>query len=99
MNSIVRWWFFFRIVVPVVGRVIGGTLRLVVLSFVTLWSSVPAKVDEIAVFWAAQAINNGWPTAWDRELYFFFKVTAWVMFLIGYVLSAFLTIFIIRLIF
>jgi hypothetical protein len=79
------------LVIRILGRVCLAALLAIGLAIATLWRGVPDAMDEISVQWTAEAINMGWPNSWDRQLYWFFFILAWICFLIGWVLSATLT--------
>ncbi len=74
-------------------------LMLELNAVIHLWRGLPAALDETANEWLDRAILNRWPSLYARQLYFFFYGLALVLFLIGWVLSAYTTIFVLRLIF
>ena len=98
-STLRRVFFMARIVAPILWTVCWGALQLVALAVVALWSGVPASLDRMANEWLNRAILRGWPTLYSRQLYYFLYALAFVMVLLGWILSCYLTIFILHLIF
>jgi hypothetical protein len=91
-----RMWFYVRIVAPAVWFVIVAAFECVAVAVVTFWSNVPERIDDIAVLWKMEAVNRGWPLSWDVQLYWFFYFLAWIMFIIGWILTSYLTVFLVH---
>lgn len=94
-----RAWILARIILPVIWFVVVASLQSMLVAVVAMWSSVPGTLDTIATHWQAEAILNGWPSRYDVQIYWFFYILAGAMFIFGWILCSYLTIFILHLIF
>ena len=103
MNSLARvlrtTFFLGRMILPFVWRVCLVALRFELVAVIALWSGVPVALDRMANEWLDRAILRGWPTLYSSQLYYFFYGLALIMVLVGWILCAYTTILILRLIF
>jgi len=88
-----------RVVLPWIGRIIMFMVNLIMTSLLSFWGGVPQKTEQIANEWLDRAVANGVPTAWDRQMYFTFRVVAFAMIVVGWVILAHITVWIVHLIF
>jgi len=91
--------FFVRLAFPWVRGAILFTLSLMATSALSLWIGVPQAVSRITDDWLDRAIVAGFPTEHDRTLYYIIWVLALSTIVAGWILLAYLTVFIVRLIF
>ena len=92
-------WFVVRLATP---WIIGAFMATVWLSFMavaSIWVGVPNAARQIANDWLDRAIRAGWPTKWDRQLYYALLVVAYMTIVAAWVVLSFMTVFIVRLIF
>jgi hypothetical protein len=93
INDVLRWFL------PWVGRIITFMISFVLTSVISFWSGVPAIVERIANEWLDRAVAAGFPTQWDRQLFFTFRFLAFAMILVGWISLSFITVWIVNLIF
>lgn len=96
MNLIYRALRFF---LPWVGRILMFMVSFILTSVISFWSGVPTMVDRIANDWLDRAVHAGFPTIWDRRLYYTFYCLAFLMVIVGWVTLSYITIWIVNLIF
>lgn len=104
MVRIVMGFYFtlrlMQMVVPFVFGALRQTVWLMVTGGAGFWSGVPKVVNRIADEWTARACAAGIATKYDSRLYRVMQFTAFLTFLTGWILSSYLTVWIInRLIF
>lgn len=87
-------WFL-----PWMGRLVLSMAVFIATSVVTFWGGVPAMVTRIANEWLDRAVSAGFPTQWDRRLYFTFYVLAFGMIVCGWVTLSYITVWLVNLIF
>jgi hypothetical protein len=96
MSRLIIIWIILRFL----WFLIWGSFRTVVVAVITLWKTVPSEIDDIATHWVARTINTqGFPNTGEDYLYWFYYFVAWVIFLIGWIISAYITILLVHLIF
>ena len=88
-----------RMFLPWVGRIIMFMVSFILASVISFWGGVPRTVERIANEWLDRAVANGFPTEWDRRLYFVFYYLAFAMVVIGWVILSHITVGIVNLIF
>ena len=93
IRDILNWFL------PWVGRIIIFMVSFILTSVFGFWSCVPSIVERIANDWLDRAVVAGFPTQWDRQLFFSFRFLAFVMILLGWVILSFITVWIVNLIF
>ena len=91
--------FFARMILPIIGRVLFFAGRLIAVAVISLWIGVPTALNNIADEWLDRAVIAGFPTIWDRQLYYVFWALGLVTVVIGWVLLSFITVGIVHLIF
>lgn len=92
-------WFTVRLATPWIVRVFTYTVWLILITVASFWVGIPNAVKEIADNWLDRAVHTGWPTQWDRQLYEILWGIAFLTIVAGWVVLAFTTVFIVRLIF
>ncbi len=88
-----------RFFLPWVGRILMFMAGFILTSVISFWSGVPSMVERIANEWLDRAVAAGFPTQWDRRLYFTFYYLAFLMVVFGWVILSFITVWIVNLIF
>lgn len=88
-----------RFFVPWVARAFLFILGIIATGVITFWSGVPSRVDRIANEWLDRAVLAGFPTEWDRPLYYTLWVLGLIMVIAGWVILSFITVWIFHLIF
>lgn len=88
-----------RFVLPWVLRSIWFTMTLCSLSVVSLWVGVPTATRRIANQWVDRAVAVGFPTAYDYILYYFVAVVAFFTILAGWIVTSFVTVWLVRIVF
>lgn len=87
-----------RVFLPWIGRIILFMVGLIITSALSFWSGIPQTTDRIANEWLDRAVANGFPTIWDRRLYFTFRILAFAMILLGWVILSYITVWLVHLI-
>lgn len=87
-----------RFFTPWIARVFMFILGLIATSVISFWGNVPSTVRNIADEWLDRAVKSGFPTQWDRHLYYVLSVLAYAMVVLGWVILSFLTVWIVHLI-
>jgi hypothetical protein len=96
----IRWSLIgLRIIVPWILRAAWFTLRLAATALVSLWVGVPNATRRIADAWLGRATLAGFPTEYDTYLYHAVCFVAFLTIVLGWIVLAFLTVFLIRLLF
>lgn len=90
---------FFKIVIPWLWRVAVFTVKTVVFSLGAWIIAFPKNIKVIAREWTDRAEVAGVPSEYDRVLYYGAGAVALVMILLGWVLSAYLTVWFIGILF
>jgi hypothetical protein len=85
-----------RFALPAVGMLLLGALRSVLLSIFTLWRGVPNAIEDMSELWTKEAIRLGWPSNWGPQLKTVFWWLGLATFIVGYILSAYLTVFLVN---
>lgn len=96
MKMIRDGWNWF---LPWVGRILLFMASFILTSVISFWGGVPEMVTRIANEWVGRAVFAGFPTQWDRELYYTFYTAAFFMIVCGWVTLSYLTVWIVNLIF
>lgn len=87
-------------VTPWILGAIRHTFWLLVTGAAGFWVGVPQVTRTIAEDWSRRAHDAGVPTNIDSSLYYAIYIVAFITFLVGWILSSYLTVWIInRLIF
>jgi hypothetical protein len=92
-------WHAVRLVAPLVWGAFLFTARLIAVAVISLWIGVPKSLDNMANDWLDRAVIAGFPTLWDRQLYYFFWCLGLVTVVTGWVLFSFITVGVVHLIF
>lgn len=90
---------FFRLSVPWIRGAFLFTLHLMATSVISLWVGVPTAISRIADEWLDRAFFAGFPTQWDRHLYYVIWTLSLLTIVAGWILLAHLTVFLVHLIF
>jgi hypothetical protein len=90
---------FFKFVIPWLFRVAWFALKLVFLTMGNWIITIPRNVKAIASDWTHRAEVAGVSSEFDTELYYSSAFVAFVMTVLGWVLFAYLTVWLIHLIF
>ncbi len=88
-----------RFFLPWVGKIIMFMVSFILTSVISFWSGVPTMVERIANEWLDRAVASGFPTQWDRRLYYTFYWLAFLMVVVGWVILSFITVWAVNLIF
>jgi hypothetical protein len=75
-----------------------SAMRMVLLSVVVMWRSVPNAINDMADLWTQEAIDLGWPSIWGGHIKTLFWFLGLFVFGVGYILSAYITVGIFQLI-
>ena len=87
-----------RVVLPWIGRVILFMASFILMSVFAFWTGVPQTTERIANEWLDRAVAAGFPTVWDRRMYFTFRVVAFAMIVLGWVILSYITVWLVHLI-
>jgi hypothetical protein len=89
-----------RAIVRSVFYVIWTAIKSTATAIITMWKTVPYEVDDMAVHWVGRTLNTtGFPNTGEQYLYWFYYFVAWGVFILGWLISAHLTIWLEHLIF
>jgi hypothetical protein len=89
----------FRLFAPWVRRMVVSTATLTIMSIITFWGRVPGTSRAIADEWLDRAIANGFPSKYDRHLYYIFYILAFGMAVITWIVMSIVTVLLLLLIF
>ena len=90
---------FFQIVIPWLWRIVKFTAKTVVIAFFSWAISIPSVVRRIAAEWSHRAMVAGVPSEYDQWLYYGSMAIAIVLVVLGWVISAYITVWIVGRIF
>jgi hypothetical protein len=76
--------------------VMWEALKAVAVSTITMWRGVPSAINDMADVWTEDALDHNWPSVWGNQIKTFFWWIALATFVIGYILSAYLTVFLVH---
>jgi hypothetical protein len=88
-----------RFFLPLVWKILVDMAKLAALSQVNYWGNVPTTMDRIANGWLAKGTQSGWPSEHEQFLFQAGRVIAFLLLLVGWILNAFLTVWIFQLFF
>lgn len=88
---------FFKIVAPWLWRIAVFSIKTVFVSFGSWAVSIPKIVRVVARNWSDRAQVAGVPSEYDQVLFFGAGAVAVLMIIIGWVFSAYLTVWIVGL--
>lgn len=87
-------------IAPYVFKVLYYVLMLMLTSLVTILRNLPDNINEVAKHWQMEAVvRYDFPQQYERQLQFVNQMVATFTFVAGWVLLAFLTVWIVGLIF
>jgi len=89
-------WLAIRLATPWIVRVFLVTVMSCLTALAGFWIGVPAAVDKIANEWLDRAVLAGFPTQWDRYLYWVLRVLAFLTIVFGWIVLSFITVFIVK---
>lgn len=100
MGALAKYTYYvIRFITPYVWRAIQMAARLVMVTLGALFSGIPTSTDRIAYFVTAQAMGAGILQEYDRQLYWASRIAAFLVILAGWLLTAYLTVWTLGLIF
>ncbi len=73
--------------------------KLVVLAQVNYFRNIPATTRNMAKEWRSRAADGSWPSQLDDVLNYGGRVVAFLMLLLGWIINAYLTVWLLNLIF
>jgi hypothetical protein len=91
--------FLTRLATPWIWGAFVFTLSLVTTTAISIWVGVPTAVDRIANEWLDRAVIAGFPTQWDRQLYYILWALGLITVVAGWIILSFITVGIVHLIF
>ena len=94
-QTLIGLWF----ATPWAIRLFIFTTWLSILGLLGIWKGVPEVADRVADEWTALALDAKFPSIWETQLHRFFFVLAILSMIAGWLITAFTTVFIVRLIF
>ena len=98
--QLLRWILLgIRFVTPWAIRSVWFTMTLMSVAVVSIWVGVPTAIRRIANQWVDRAVAAGFPTAYDYILYYFVEVFAFFTIVAGWIVTAFVTVILVRMIF
>jgi hypothetical protein len=86
-------------IMPWVWKVFVQMVKLVILAQVNYWRNIPHTTFKIANEWVARAGLAGFPSEYDNHLYWIARIVAILVLTAGWILNAFVTVWLIGLIF
>ena len=87
-------------ILPYIFRVLYYVLMLMLTSAVTILKGLPDKINQVAKHWQMEAVvRYKFPTQYERYLLYVNQIVATFTFVLGWVLIAYLTIWVLGLIF
>ncbi len=88
-----------RLIIPWIIKVLGWMLTLATTSLASIWVGVPMAVTRIAERWVEEANAIGFPERYNGYVYYPSVVVATSTLILGWVILAFITVFLIKLVF
>lgn len=85
-----------RFVTPWLLRILWGTLVLVGTAIASVWVGVPTATHRIADRWVNRAVSSGFPTEFDRTLYFLGRFIAFITIVAGWIIASILTVWLVK---
>jgi hypothetical protein len=99
MGRIIKWvYLFIKFTTPWVFRTLGATIRLVFLTITSIWVGIPTAVRRIAAEWTKAAMRAGVHSQFDTYIYYCLCFVASVTILAGWIVTAYLTVWLIQMI-
>jgi hypothetical protein len=98
-NLLAMAWFLVKMATPLILKLCWAAVSFTLMSLAAFWSGIPTAANQIADYWLEEAIKAGWSTLYDRQLRAVLLVLAYAGLVGGWLLSAFMTVFIVRIIF
>jgi hypothetical protein len=83
-----------RFLTPWLLRILWATLVLVGTAIASIWVGVPTATHRIAERWVERAVREGFPTEFDRLLYFMGRLIAFFTILAGWIATSFITVYV-----
>jgi len=80
-----------KAIVPWVIRAIAGIFWSMMVAASSIFVGIPPSLDRIATTWQTRAFIAGFPTEFDRPLYYTLYVFAAITVIFGWILLAYLT--------
>ena len=91
----IRWVVkFILFAAPWVLKITIFMTQTICLAVAAFWLGVPNGVERIVTDWMGRVVAAGFTTEYDTPLYYLFKVIAYAMILVGWVLFAYLTVWV-----
>lgn len=84
---------------PWVWKIFVQMVKLVALAQINYWRNIPSTTRKIANEWVARAAMAGFPSEYDKVLFWIARSIATLVLLAGWILNAYLTVWLIGLIF
>lgn len=88
-----------RFFLPLLWGFLVDLFKLVVLAQVNYFRNIPETTRNMANEWRIKAAAYGWPSQLDKALYYGGRVAAFLMLLVGWIINAYLTVWLLNLIF
>jgi hypothetical protein len=88
-----------RFFAPWIARAFMFILGMIITSVISFWGNVPVTVRRVADEWLDRAVMSGFPTQWDKHLYYVLFVLALSMVIFGWIALSYLTVGLVNLIF
>lgn len=88
-----------RFILPWVFRAIGAILWSMVIGVLGIFVGIPKTINRIAMTWQEKAYAAGFPTEFDKPLYYAICTVALLSMVAGWFLIAYFSVGILRLIF
>lgn len=92
INNIVRFLF------PWVIRGTGWVFRQYILSLASVFTGFPIATRRLADAWVDRAAALDFPTRYIPQLYRWMIIAAWVDLIVAWIISSFITIWLVRLV-
>ena len=88
-----------RFALPWIFRVIWATLIWWTTCFVAIFRGLPMSTKMIADYWFKEAVERGFPTLYDTQLYHVLRGTAYLTIVFGWITMSASTVILVRLCF
>ncbi len=88
-----------RFFTPWVVRTFMFILGIMTTGVITFWGNIPQMVRRIADEWLDRAVLSGFPTQWDRHLYYVLSALAYLMLVFGWIFLSYSTVWFVGLLF
>ena len=102
MEGMMKLYFRIRLmqmIIPVITGFVGFILALMWTAAMSIWVGVPQATDRIAAEWERRILARGYSPIWNQGAYNMIRAIAFLTIVAGWILLAYATVFIVKVVF